>query len=189
MGVTETNPGALAELTRKVRYLDGQGFKTELSQVLSVEALHQVEEGFMGERDPYGRPWAPLKHGRGRGSRAAARLLRDSGRMYNSRAVMPTAGGFRLSLTAAYAAVHQYGATIPPRLHTNWHNPRTGAFVGRNTKLKLVHVIKSIGFKPTVIPRRQMVPEKDTGGLGPIWLAAFNQVADSLMRRRMGKVA
>jgi phage virion morphogenesis protein len=153
MGVTETNPGALAELTRKVRSLQGAGFKTELAQILAAEALHQVEEGFLAERDPSGRPWARFSKNtrRRRGSMSAAKLLRDTGRMFNSRAAAPTAGGFRLSLTAEYAAAHQYGTKT--------------------------------------IPRRQMVPEKDTGGLGPIWLEAFNREADSLMRRRMGKAA
>lgn len=196
MGVTENNPGSLAELTRKVRYLQGAGFKAELSQVLAAEALHQVEEGFIGERDPYGRPWAPLSRKRRRGSRASAQLLRDSGRMYNSRAAAPTDGGFRLSITARYAAVHQYGGVIPARSNaraqTIWQNPRTGRIVGRNTRLKSVlETTPKHGstFGQIVIPRRQMVPEKDTGGLGPIWLPAFNQVADSLMRRRMGAAA
>lgn len=153
MGVREGTPGALAELARKVRDCQAVGFKVALAQTLAATALHELEQGFLGERDPYGKPWAPLKYKRRRGARAAAKILRDTGRMYNSRAVEPTGPGFRLTLTAKYAATHQYGDL-------------------------------SRG-----IPRRQMVPEKDTGGLGPIWLEAFNKDASAFMRRRMGKAA
>jgi hypothetical protein len=162
--IRESRPGALEELTGKVRYLQGAGFRSELSQVLAAEGLHQLEDGFLRERDPYGKPWPRFSphYRRRRGDMARAKLLRRTGRMYNSRAAEPTSHGFRLSITAAYALAHQKGALIKDR---HGHG------------------------RPIILPRRQMVPEKETGGLGPIWLAAFNKAADDLMRRRMGRAA
>jgi phage gpG-like protein len=34
------------------------------------------------------------------------------------------------------------------------------------------------------IPRRQMVPAPETGGIGPVWTPAFNKVTDALVKRR-----
>lgn len=37
------------------------------------------------------------------------------------------------------------------------------------------------------LPQREMVPDNSTGGVGPIWGAAFNREADAYMRKVVGK--
>ncbi len=90
--------------------------------------------------------------------------LLDTGRMRNAIAPRQLANGFRISIPVEYAPVHQKGG------RTRF------ALVGRRAR---------VGS----IPRRQMLPESDTGGLGPIWLDTFNRDVTDLLRRRMAAVA
>jgi len=91
--------------------------------------------------------------------------LLDTGRMRNSVAVESRPNGFKLSIATVYAPIHQAGARV-----------------------RAARVARSRG-KVGRIPQRQMVPEASTGGLGPIWLAAFNREAESLLRRRLTRAA
>jgi phage gpG-like protein len=157
----------MRKLADKIRQLTTAGFKAELSQVLAAAAMKQVADEFRGSRDPYGKPWEKLAIRQGK-------PLLDTGRMRNAVTAEPTANGFRLRIATRYAVTHQYGATIEAK------TPRGLRFKagGRFYALKRVR-----------IPRRQMLPEADTGRLGPIWTAAFNREAEAIIRRRLGKAA
>jgi phage gpG-like protein len=91
--------------------------------------------------------------------------LIDSGQMRQSVSTEATGNGFRLRIGVLYASIHQYGAKVRAATRARGRG-RVGS-----------------------VPRRQMVPEKDTGGLGPIWLTAFNRTAEDLIRRRLGRAA
>lgn len=156
---------ALESLRIRVTALHQAGFRQELAQVLGAAAMKQTQDGFVQSRDPYGRPWAALKVRRGR-------PLRDTGAMAASVNFQVKGGGFRLSIPKIQAGVHQRGATIVPR------RARRLRFKGPN------------GFifaRQVTIPKRQMVPEQQTGGLGDIWTQAFDRAAGDLIRRALGK--
>jgi phage gpG-like protein len=70
------------------------------------EQLVQME--FRQSKDPYGKPWAPLKLRKGK-------PLRDTGRLANSFSGRPTSSGIKVGTNVRYATTHQYGATIRPR--------------------------------------------------------------------------
>jgi len=166
MGVTGDING-MKKLADQIRELTTAGFKLELSQVLAAAAMKQVADEFRQSRDPYGNQWKRpvLRNGQ---------PLLDTGRMRNAVSVEARPNGFRLRIATRYAVTHQYGATISPR------NAKALRFKagGRYYTLKRV-----------TIPRRQMLPEADTGRLGPIWTEAFNREAASLIQRRLGKAA
>jgi phage gpG-like protein len=92
----------LAQLRQRLAALDSQSFRDQVSRRMGAEALKLVQDGFRAQANPYGQPWKPLKHRKGR-------ILQDSGRMASSFffAVIPQ--GFRLSDGASYWVFHQLG--------------------------------------------------------------------------------
>lgn len=168
MGIVQINGVPLGQLKDRIARLSASGFRTELSQVLAAAALKQVSDGFRHSRDPYGNRWRDPKFRQGQ-------PLRDTNAMSNSAAVEPRPNGFRLSITKHYAGVHQRGKTIKAR-----RAPRL-LFKTRDGQW---HSATEV-----TIPRRQMVPEADTGGLGPIWGKAFNDEAGALIKRRLREAA
>ncbi len=85
--------------------------------------------------------------------------LLDTGRLRNSFARGALSPkGFAVGTNVVYAATHQFGRDIKP---------------GKRGK----------GGR---IPARPMMPSA-TGGLGPIWLAAFSAVVDQAMKRVFGR--
>lgn len=183
------NINGMKELADKIRVLTSAGFKTELAQVLGAAAVFQVAYEFRSSKDPYGNRWEPLRYRKGK-------PLLKTGRMSTAVTTSPTANGFRLRIATVYAPVHQYGGHVAPHSRIKpqvmWHNPKTGRLVARTTKLTLVHESTSkhrTYGKGITIPRRQMLPEADTGKLGPIWTKAFNVEAASLIRRRLQRAA
>lgn len=135
-----------------------------MSQAMGAASLKLLADEFQTERDPYGRPWAPLKLRNGK-------ILSATGRLRNSASLgLQPGGGFSISLTAAYAATHQYGATIRPR------RARMLAWKVRGSG-------KSYFAKEVVIPKRQMIPEASTGGYGPIWAAALGRAGTAYVSR------
>lgn len=168
----------LANLRGAVARLQSSGFGFELSQVLGGTILKQLADEFRQSRDPYGRPWRPplLRPGK---------PLLDTGRLRAAATSrMATSGSLRsvvVHVPVVYAAVHQYGATIKPK------NP--SGLLTFKTKGGSSHGIRGRGgwysLRQAVIPRRQIFPESDTGGLGPIWGKAFAREASALLRRRL----
>jgi phage gpG-like protein len=143
--------GALASLV--MRFSKG-GLSTRLQQEGAIEARRQVRRSFAESRDPYGKPWAPLK------LRAGA-PLRDEGNLAEYTVAL-SGGGFVLTAGAPYAATHQYGATIKGN---PWLTFSVGGAWYR--------------MKQVTIPKRQMVPE---GTWGPIWEQAFSERFSSVVR-------
>jgi phage gpG-like protein len=76
------------------------------AEAMADEALNLINEGFQGETDPYGKPWAPLVLRSGK-------ILQDRGGMaaswHRSRA---NKFGFRVRSGKTYASFHQDGTGI-----------------------------------------------------------------------------
>lgn len=161
------NIGALRQLSARVREISAAGFRGQLGARLGATAMKLVADEFRQSRDPYGAPWAPLVLRRGQ-------PLRDTGRMQASVNYQPTSTGFRLIIPVVYASTHQRGATIVPRAARALRFKAAGRF---------------FTLRVARIPRRQIVPEQATGGLGPIWTAAFNREAERLLSERLRIVA
>lgn len=172
----------LGELRARLQGVRGAVFRARLAQNLAEEARHQVDEEFREERDPYGVPWEPIKYRQGK-------ILQDTGRMAASTATRQVnADGFQIVIGATYAAYHQFGAFVPPHSRIRptemLRNPRTGRLVKKNTRLKSVRrsvIARRTFAKGIVIPRRQMLPSSDRGGLGLIWSKAFAKVTKKML--------
>lgn len=168
MGLREKNPGALRELSERIKRCTEAGLRIELSQNLAATGLKVLADEFRGSYGPYGERWEAPKLRNGP-------PLTDTRLMANSAAVEPRPNGFRLTITKHFAPMHQKGMTIYPK------NAARLTFRTRDGRWH------SLAY--AVIPKRQMVPERATGGLGPIWGEAFNRTAGDLLRRRLGAVA
>jgi phage virion morphogenesis protein len=87
-------------------------------------------------------------------------ILQDTGRLRASVATQATAAGFRIDMPVVYAAPHQYGSRKKK---------------GRRGRGRL--------------PQRQMIPMESTGGLGPIWSAAFRETSQGLIDKYLARGA
>lgn len=180
--------GDFAKLSELIRSLSGIAtpqVKTDLGKLLGQAALTTLAHEFTGAHDPYGKPWPPLKTRKGE-------PLRDTGRLMNSFSRQGNPNGFSISTRVAYADVHQYGGTIKP-------HARKGGTMAFSTKGRIISKAAAGKRKSAVriaitkdriqqgftIPRRQMIPENDTGGVGPIWGKKLNDEADVALRRYM----
>lgn len=177
VGLHHVSGPTLVDLRRRMEAVQAAQFRVALAQNLGEEARTQVANGFRGERDPYGQPWAPLKRRKGK-------ILRDTGRMAASVAVSQVGAGFQLEITADYAPNHQYG-TKPHKVAARAakQNAR-GRFV---KKSRTGYLLRIKEHENPGIPQRQMVPMAQTGGLGPIWAGAFDKVTTKMLRDTFGK--
>lgn len=140
----------------------GERDRVRLQRLLGQAAVAQASLGVRAGRDPYGRAWAPLTSRTGRPLRRTGSGIQRawaSGR--------ETKVSFVLGSRARYLATHQYGARIRPR--------RCRVLSFRTERWGLVRA------RMVVIPRRQLVPEQSTGGLGVRWLAAFERAVHRLL--------
>lgn len=195
MGVT----GDTAKLQRfreNLRKISGNGLTNELAQVLGAASMKLFGDGFRRQVDPYDVPWQSFSPStrRRRGKMSRAKLLQDTGRMRASGNFSAEGRGFRINIPVSYARVHQKGATIHPRTNVRRQLLRIDAkryeqtgqfrFVKKGKRAILVRA-KRATFGEIKIPRRQMLPEASTGGLGRRWLAVYNREALALLRRRL----
>jgi len=100
---------ALPQLIKKFDQLASGAILIVVSRNLAEEAIELTKQGFAAEKDPFGSPWAPIKHRKGK-------ILQDTARMKNSffvGAVGP--GGFRFGTNVKYAGFHQTGTSKMPR--------------------------------------------------------------------------
>lgn len=75
----------------------------KMSANMSEEALTLVGQGFQDEKDPYEKPWKPLK-------RRIGRILQDTGRLRSSWfRKRVDASGFTIAAGVKYAKFHQLG--------------------------------------------------------------------------------
>lgn len=94
---------ALPKLIKKMEQLSGGAVLIVISRNLSEEAIELTKQGFEDERDPYGNPWAPIKHRKGK-------ILQDTAIMKNSFfAGHVGEDGFRFGTNVQYAGYHQTG--------------------------------------------------------------------------------
>ena len=150
-------------LADAVRCLSGQR-RVVLQKRLGQAAVAQAQLGVRGGRDPYGNPWAPLT------SRTGGPLRRTGNNIQRSW----TAGGedpesFRFGSRFKYLETHQYGAVIKPK-------HRKGLLRFQVESVRRGRAITRFAYaRQVTIPRRQLVPENDTGGLGKRWFGAFSR--------------
>jgi phage gpG-like protein len=140
----------LAKLQRQLRRLGTEGMR-RVSKQVSLEAQSLVTEGFASGVSPSGSAWAPVRRG--------GQPLRDTGRLLASLIPKDTGKGFVLSTNVAYAAVHQYGATVQAKRVHSLGTPQRGFF----------------GVKVT-IPPRPFLPSEDAT-LPARWQARFDETA------------
>ncbi len=156
-----------------------------LAKRLRAASLKLLADEFKQGRDPYGAAWLATKRGNP--------PLRKSGRMAGSVTAQPNGAEVKVTIGTTYAVYHQKGARMAARSNvrgqTLWHNPKTGKLVSKRTKLKLVHETKAkrATFGDRTLPRRQMLPESSTGGLGSIWSAAFRIEERAVVMAAMGR--
>lgn len=124
--------------------------RAKLYQALAEESLVEIEKGFAGEVDPWGRAWAK----RSSKSRKRLPILTDTRRLRTRFGVTPTGTGFIIHNPQKYAPIHQFGGTIggtyprPVKIGTKW------------ITLK----------RPVTLPKRPMIPAPR---LSPSWQAAL----------------
>jgi phage gpG-like protein len=164
MGVT-VNHAQLSQVERVLGTIVAKGWLGELAQRVSAAGMKLVADEFRAEKDPYGKPWAPLAHERPRNRRArlkaisrgrkpkGQKILQDTGRMRGSVGATPRGHTARLVIPTWYAAVHQNGARF---------------IRGSNT---------------TVIPQRMMLPD---GDLPTLWKLVFEKESNLLLSQKMG---
>lgn len=167
-----------------------------IASAVGEAAIKQINDGFRKQRDPYGVAWTPLKNPSKKRGGSTAKILRDTGRMQGGFNVAISPDGFQISQPVTYAASHQYGAFIAPHSRVNpqtvYRSVKSNQFlsvrkaIGKDGKIK--KGVTSFQHQPTfpqgiTIPRRQMVPEKATGGMGDIWGAALNAQADAILKK------
>lgn len=131
---------------------------TAAAQRMRATAMKLVADEFRHSVDPYGKPWQALAWRKGQ-------PLRDTGRMAG--AVIGTADGPTIQITigTTYAVYHQKGAKVrKPAVSAKGKQRKSRGRVGN-------------------LPRRQMLPEESTGGLGFSWYRAFSKDADAVVRK------
>lgn len=145
-----------------------------LAKQLGAAAIKLLADEFKQGRDPYGAAWLKTKRGNP--------PLRRSGRMAGSVTAQPNGDTVKVTIGTTYAVYHQDGTRAHPRKGGAIPVNKRGRF---QSKGKLARREASVrgGVKQRVrifgaytnggIPRRQMLPEESTGGLGPVWSAAF----------------
>lgn len=173
MGLTGDFP-ALQDLVESLQELAGSNFRRQLQPLLAEVARSLVAQEFEGSRDPYGRPWAPLKRRKGQ-------PLLDTGRLRNSFGVDSFSdNSFRFGTDVVYAGVHQDGATFTQAARVNAHK-RGGQFLSRKAAGSESRKKLKVSFSPehqVEVPQRQILPE---GDLPDAWADEFGEVAEQLL--------
>ena len=173
VGFVHKSGPSMAQLRARLEGLRGIQFRARLAQNLAEAARTEVANEFRDERDPYGVPWEPLKHRQGK-------ILRDTGRMAASVATAQVgADGFKIVIGANYAKYHQEGTKPFQVKERGARQNARGRFVGARARSATLLRIRA--HTNPGIPRRQMLPSADRGGLGPIWRASLDKVARKLI--------
>ena len=155
------------QLQNAVRGLAGSD-RAVLQKRIGQAAVAQAQLGVRQGRDPYGKAWAPLT------SRVGQPLRRTGNNIQRSwTASGETPDSFKFGSRFKYLATHQYRAVIVPK------KAKRLRFKTEATGSRFVYAQK------VTIPRRQLVPEADTGGLGVKWLGAFKRVVRRFLEERL----
>ena len=153
-----------------------------LMMSLAEEYKGFMTEGFQASRGPYGEKWAPLKFRSSANGKGQLPLL-NSGIMHNATTpVRITAEGFSVTVTAAYASTHQYGAHIVAKKAKAlaFPGPVTYSQKKRNTKGQFAKKSQAgMMFRKSVtIPAR---PFALTKGLPPKLSKQFQEATDEFL--------
>lgn len=169
-----------ARIIQQINALAGDQ-RRALQKVLGETAVAQAALGVRDGKDPYGRKWVKLT------SRPGGRPLRRTGNNIQRSWFSKVAdrNSFRFASRFRYIATHQYGAVIVPKNGPYLRFKVEGSpIMGRRAG-----AVRQVGAESltvfarrVVIPRRQLVPEMDTGGLGERWLKAFERGTQRYMR-------
>jgi len=108
-----------------------------LHRAIGSSFLSRINLGFRRGVDPYGQSWAPVAR--------AGQPLRDTGRLQRSLTTQASNSQAAVGTNVIYAPVHQFGATIRPRV-APWLVFKVG---GKWVKTKKVN-IKPRPFMPIV---------------------------------------
>jgi phage virion morphogenesis protein len=163
-GIRSTSPLTLKIASARVQAMNSPAAKRELSKALAAESQRLVLDGFKKQKDPYGKPWAPLSAAT-RKRKGSSKALIDTGNLRGSIVAVPLDSGFRVETTVDYAAVHQYGSRGRRRFTGRG---RRSISIGRGT------------------PRRQMIPMAETGGIPEPWTKRFNNITRALIKKTLG---
>ncbi len=169
--------------------------RMKISQRLGAAAMKQLNDEFRQERDPYGKAWAPL-------SSTNRRIAAHAEKLSKAEASLGRAQKFSAKLRAntSYAG-------------TNVASIREEKATARVDKLRKKHPLilqdtgrmrnsfsaqpTSTGFQVVTsvdyakyhqygtkhMPRRQLIPETNTGGLGPLWGSALETEATTIIQQ------
>lgn len=104
--------GALADLQRRIQEVKSPAFSAAVARRLTGTAIKLLADEFRGSRDPYGRPWKPLKY-------RVGKPLLDTGRLraaaVGQQANQASGALVRVVIPVSYASYHQDGTRRIPR--------------------------------------------------------------------------
>jgi phage gpG-like protein len=153
----------LERLIASARSIQSKPFWRRLLREVSAELNRQITAGFWFSRDPYGKPWKPLRSGLGQPLLKSGALLRAA----QSRPVEAITSVV-IQVDLVYAGVHQHGAKIRAKRAKALRFRVGGRFIFRSS---------------VEIPARPFLP---TGPeLPPRWRAGVANVIDAQVTRTL----
>ena len=132
-----------------------------LAKRIGAAFVKEVADEFKESRDPYGNAWAPVVRNRLKDRRARARRAK-AGKAARSDKPLIDTGRLRGSVVARTSG-GQVRIALPVE-YASYHQ-----------------------YGTRVIKRRQILPESDTGGLGPRWSAAASKEAIAVLNEHFAK--
>lgn len=157
------------------------GLAPELAARFGGASLKLLADEFRHGRDPYGAAWLATQKGNP--------PLRRTARMAGSVTSQPNGDTIKVTIGATYASYHQKGTRAHARKGGVIPADRRGRFVSKRklSPKAARQAVKIFGaYTHGGLPRRQMLPEADTGGLGPVWSAAFREEERVVVMRVFG---
>jgi phage gpG-like protein len=125
--------------------------------------LKNLSDQFRKSVDPYGKPWAPLGRDRARNIKANKKRVAKGKPARASKVLVDTG---RLAASPAFKVANGQLRVFLPVQYASYHQDGTKR-----------------------IPRRQILPEEATGGLGPIWTKSANKAAADVAEKIVGTLA
>lgn len=159
MGVT-VNVAQFESVRKRMEDASRGNFLPALTARMAGTITKLLADEFRGSHDPYGNPWKPVFRRRRRDRLARARR---AARGQPARADLPLVDSSRLRTASVGRSATQASRTsvrvIIPVDYASYHQEGTRR-----------------------MPRRQILPDDKTGGLGPIWTAGLNRDADAVLK-------
>lgn len=159
MGLAIVDLAAFRDAQRRLDAVAHGEFKNELGRRVSVAFRKEVADEFRESRDPYGNAWKPVFRNRKRDRRARAR--REAKGLV-IRADKPLIDTGRLRASVIARAVGTDVRVSLPVEYASYHQ--------RGTR---------------TIARRQILPDAETGGLGPRWTLALNREVVAVLKKAL----